>query len=151
MAFESIGDLLDKASEFESRLEKYYAAIRDESQDNGVRLLTYYFSRHRNHLNKALEGFDADKIGRIRKIKLKYNVEFDPEKAFHLLKTPPKDVKGQELLETSVEYDAELVSLYKKILKQPIGPEATVMVENLIRVEEKDIVMIKKMIAMNYF
>jgi len=78
-------------------------------------------------------------------------VDFDPEKAFHLLKTPPKDVKGMELLETSVEYDAQLVTLYKKILKQPIGPEATILVESLVRVEEKDIVMIKKMIAMNYF
>ena len=69
MAFESIGDILDKASEFENRLENYYAAIRDESQDNGVRLLTYYFSKHLNHLKKALESFDTDKIGRIRKIK----------------------------------------------------------------------------------
>jgi hypothetical protein len=151
MAFESIGDILDRAAEFESKLERYYAAIRDESQDNGVRLLTYYFSRHRNHLADALKGFDSGKIQRIRKVKLKYNVDFDPEKAFHLLKTSPKEVRGMELLETAVEYDEELVALYKKLRDQPIGPEAIVLVESLIRVEEKDIVMIKKMIAMNYF
>ena len=151
MAFESIGDILDKAAEFENKLEKYYAAIRDESQDNGVRLLTFYFSRHRKHLTNALKGYDADKIARIRKVKLKYKIDFDPEMAFHLLKTPADQVRGQELLETSVEYDEELVALYKKILDQSIGQEATILVESLIKVEEKDIVMIKKMIAMNYF
>ena len=54
MAIVSIADLLDRASQFEERLEKYYAAIRDESEDNGVRLLTYYLARHRQHLQDAI-------------------------------------------------------------------------------------------------
>ncbi|MCK5094825.1 MAG: hypothetical protein KAR18_08875, partial [Spirochaetes bacterium] len=61
------------------------------------------------------------------------------------------DVRGRELLEAAAGYDAELVNLYKQILQQPLGPEAQVLIESLIRVEERDIVMIKKMIAMNYF
>ena len=31
------------------------------------------------------------------------------------------------------------------------GEEATALVEALIRIEEKDVVMLKKMLAMNYF
>lgn len=151
MAFESIGDLLDRAGEFETRLERYYAAIRDESQDNGVRLLTYYLSRHRRHLQQALNGLNPGKVGHIRRIKLKYDIDFHLEKAFHLIKTPPCDIKGTELLEAAVSYDEELVKLYKNILQQPLSTEASVFIETLIRVEEKDIVMLKKMIAMDYF
>ena len=151
MAFVNIGDLLERAIEFEAKLEQYYAAIRDESEDNGVRLLTYYFSRHHHHLKDALNDYSTEKLERVRKIKIKYDINFDPEKAFHLIKTPPRDVRGRELLEAAVGYDAELVNLYKQILQQPLGPEAQVLIESLIRVEERDIVMIKKMIAMNYF
>ncbi|HEB30244.1 MAG TPA: hypothetical protein ENI15_05135 [Spirochaetes bacterium] len=151
MAFKSIGDLLEKAGEFEIRLERYYAAIRDESQDNGVRLLTYYLSRHRRHLQQALNGMDHDKIEHIRKIKLKYDIDFQPEKAFHLITTSPSDIRGKGLLEAAASYDEELVELYKDVLQHPLNTEASVFIETLIRIEEKDIVMLKKMIAMNYF
>lgn len=151
MAIINIEDLLDRAREFEVRLEKYYASIRDESQDNGVRLLTYYLSRHRRHLEEALSDYNPEELSRIGGVKLKYDIEFYPEKAFHLMKTPPQEVKGRELLEAAVGYDTELVDLYKKILEQPLSTEAAVLIESLIRLEERDIVMLKKMIAMNYF
>ncbi len=151
MAIVNIGDLLERAGEFEEMLGKYYAIIRDESNNNGARLLTYYLSRHRRHLQQALKDFNLGKIERIRRIKLKYDIDFQPEKEFHIMKTPPSEVRGQELLEAAVEYDQELIGLYKKILDQPLSTEATVFVESLIRVEERDIVMLKKMIAMNYF
>jgi len=67
------------------------------------------------------------------------------------MQTPPREVKGQALLEAAVGYDTELVSLYKQILRQPLSTEATALVESLIRLEERDIVMLKKMIATHYF
>ena len=151
MAIVSIEDLLDRASQFEERLERYYAAIRDESKDNGVRLLTYYLSRHRRHLQEALSNFKQEEISRIKKIKLKYNIEFYPEREFKLIKTPPQEVRGEELLEAAVGYDLELITLYKSILKQPLIQEAAGLMESLVRMEEKDIVMLKKMIASHYF
>ena len=151
MAIVSIGDLLDRAGASEERLEKYYAALRDASKDDGVRLLTYYLSRHRRHLQEVLKDFSAGEIERIRSVRLKYDIEFHPEKEFHLIETSPREVKGQALLEAAAGYDAELISLYQKILRQPLNPEATAFVESLIRVEERDIVMLKKMLAMHYF
>ena len=151
MAIVSIRDLFDRAGQFEEHLVEYYAAIRDESQDNGVRLLTYYLSRHRRHLKQALEDFKPEQIRQIKKIKLKYDIEFYPEKEFHLMETPPQEVTGEELLKAAVGYDTELVDLYKGILKQALSTEATELIESLIRVEERDIVMLKKMMATHYF
>ena len=90
MAIVSIGDLLDRAGAFEERLEKYYAALRDASKDDGVRLLTYYLSRHRRHLQGVLKDFSAGEIERIRSVRLKYDIEFHPEKEFHLIETSPQ-------------------------------------------------------------
>jgi len=151
MAIVSIADLLDRASQFEERLERYYAAIRDESEDNGVRLLTYYLARHRGHLQEAMQNFKAAEISRIKKIRLKYDIEFYPDREFHLMETSPKEVKGPELLEAAVGYDLELVDLYKNILKQTLTKEAAELIESLIKLEEKDIVMLKKIMATHYF
>jgi hypothetical protein len=160
MAIVSIGVLLDRASKFEEQLVKYYAAIRDESQNDGVKLLTYYLSRHRRHLKEVLNDFSREEIERIRRIQLKHDIKFHSKRhhqgnvlsaLLHLMITPPRDVKGKELLEAAVGYDAELIELYKGILQQPLSREATTFVESLIRVEERDIVMLKKMLAMDYF
>jgi len=151
MAFVNIGDVLERAREFEERLEKYYAAIRDESQDNGVRLLTYYLSRHRRHLQQAIDEMEPNLVEHINKVRLKYDIDFTPEKAFHVMEISPTKVKGNELLEAAVGYDQDLIHLYKQVLEHPLSTEAKVFIETLIRTEEKDIVMIKKMIAMDYF
>jgi len=151
MAFVNIGDVLERACEFEERLEKYYAAIRDESQDNGVRLLTYYLSRHRRHLQQAIDEMEPNLVEHINKVRLKYDIDFTPEKAFHVMEISPTKVKGNELLEAAVGYDQDLIHLYKQVLEHPLSTEAKVFIETLIRTEEKDIVMIKKMIAMDYF
>jgi hypothetical protein len=151
MAFVNIGDLLERARDFEERLEGYYAAIRDESQDNGVRLLTYYLSRHRRHLEQALEGMETNLIEHINKVRLKYDIDFSPEKSLHIMKIDPTKVKGNELLEAVIGHNQELINLYKQILEHPLSNEARVFIETLIRTEEKDIVMMKKMRAMDYF
>ncbi len=147
MAIVSVGDLLDRAAAFERELEEYYAAIRDVGTNEGVRLLTYHLSRHRRHLQEALENFSDDKIALIRSIKLKYDIEFK----LKIDKMDLENIKGQDLLEAASNYDAGLIHLYKEIIQQPLSPEAATLFETLIRIEEKDIVMIKKTIAMNYF
>jgi rubrerythrin len=151
MAFVNMGELLKRAREFEERLERYYAAIRDESGDNGVRLLTYYLSKHRRHLEGALEGLDSNAIDHINKVRLKYDINFYPEKVFQAIPAAPSEVNGNTLLEAAVGYDQELVKLYKQMLEHSLSEESRVFIETLIRTEEKDIVMLKKMIAMNYF
>ena len=151
MAIVSMKDVLGRAEEFEERLAKYYADIRDESQDKGVRLLTYYLSRHRRHLQQVMHDFDHKAIARIKAVQLKYDIPFNPEQELHIMRTPPSEVKGEELLEAAAEYDRALVNLYRAILKQPLNEETSGFVEALIRVEEKDIVMLKKMVAMDYF
>ena len=151
MAIVSVGDVLDKAGQFEEDLEAYYARIRDETQDNGVKLLTYYFSRHRRHLETALSGCDPAALRRVRGVLLKHSVGFRPGAEHPALGDIPCDETARELLEAAIRHDEDLVSLYKRILEQPVTREAKELFESLIRVEERDIVMMKKMMAMDYF
>lgn len=151
MAVANIGDLLDRVADFEQRLDRYYAEIRDQSEDNGVRLLTYHLSRHGRHLPKVLEEYSPQVIENIWRIGLRRNIPFVPTKEFYALGIPAGVVHGQELLEAAIKYDTVLVSLYREILEQPLMDQAQELFDSLIRVEERDIGMLKKMAAMHYF
>ncbi len=151
MAIVNIGDLFQRAEDFEHRIERYYARIRDDTENSGVRLLTYYLARHRRHLEQVLDDIDTKVVAKVRNVKLKYDIDFSPEQAFALFETEPKEVSSDALLEVAAAYDGELIDLYKKILDQPIGEDAKSIFEHLVKVEERDIVMIKKMTAMHYF
>jgi len=147
----TIAELLARASDFEARLERCYAEIRDATRDNGVKLLTYYLSRHRRHLAQALEGLDALKIGRINRVRLKFDVDLDSSLASSLLGHPAETITSAELLAAAVDVDSTLIDLYTGILAQPVGPDAAPLFESLVKIEERDVVMLRKMIAMNYF
>ncbi len=149
--FISFKELIERALEFEEQLENYYVEIRDTTQHEGVRLITYYLSRHRRRLHQAIDNVQKDTREHLFKIKFKYDIEFTPEKDYHPLNKPIPDITGQDLLEAAANYDLQLVDLYKKILAQPMNTEALSFVESLVRMEEKDVVMLKKMLATHYF
>ena len=151
MAFISIGDILDKAADFEKLLENYYSLIRDNTLNQGVKLLTYYLSRHRRHLQEAFDYFNPDDLEKIKKVKLKYEIDFINDREFHPMKTPVTEVTGRELLETAIGYNQKLISLYEEIENQPIPGEAKSLIESLISIEKKDIVMLKKTMATDYY
>ena len=151
MAIVTVGELMDRARDFELRLEVYYAEIRDRSKDNGVRLLTYYLARHRRHQEQALAGLDPDRGGHVRMVELKFDAPFDLDAGRQMPYAPPETIQGDELIEMAVGHDRELVSLYRSVLVQPVGDDARTVLEALIRVEERDMVMLKKMQAMHYF
>ncbi len=151
MAIVSVGELFDRASRFEKKLAEYYASLRDKTENNGVRLLTYYLSRHRRHLEEVKNSLDIENITHIFSVKLKYDVNFDPDDDTYLLKISNKNISGQKLLEEACGFDERLIALYKDVLNQPLNNEVLLFIQSLLRLEEKDIVMLKKMIAMNYF
>ena len=151
MAIVTVENLLGRAEKFERRLEEFYADLRDHSDDNGVRLLTYYLARHRRHVDKALAMLDPEDRERAGKVQLRFEVEFSPEETFDLLGVPADKVRGPDLLEVAIRYDEALVRFYRQMLGQQLPKETHELIESLIRIEEKDIVMLRKMLAMNYF
>ena len=116
----TIQELLNRAEEFEVKIEQYYARIRDETDNNGVKLLTYYLARHRRHAERVLADFDDKIISHVEKVQLKYDVALSPAEEFGLFDADPASIGSEQLLDTAVAYDAALIGLYKSVLNQPI-------------------------------
>lgn len=151
MAIVTLGELLDRGRELEIRLETYYAEIRDQATDNGVRLLTYYLVRHRRHQEQTLSGLNAETLRHMRSVELKFDAAPDHATQCPAAGDTTETVRGDAMIETAIRHDETLVALYRSVLAQPLNDEVRGVVESLIRVEERDIVMLKKMLAMHYF
>ena len=151
MAMVTVGELLDRVMDFESQLTAYYAAIRDGSSDNGVRLLTYYLARHGRRQRDAVSSVAPALWQGLRAMELDQDQSPGGADGLRLPDVAPAAVMGEALIDAAVQYDRELIALYRAILKQPLDGEVHAAVEALIRQEEGDIVMLKKMLAMHYF
>lgn len=151
MAIFTLGKLLDRVEAFENRLTIFYADVRDQSKDNGAKLLIYYLVRHRKHQQQVLENFKKSDITRARRFKIRDDISFMPDAERQLLQANPTTINGGTLLEVAIAYDAQLVQFYGRILKAPLNPVATSLIKSLIRIEQRHKLMLKKLINMNYF
>ena len=113
MTIVTLGRLLDRCQKAEIQLEANYSEIRDRTPDNGVRMLTYYLARHRHHQKMALGGLAPDMRRRLRKVKLKFYVPFDPTAEFRLPDFAPESVNGTLLIKAAVRHDRKLSGLYR--------------------------------------
>jgi len=151
MAIFTLGKLLDRVEAFEHRLTIFYAAVRDQSKDNGAKLLIYYLVRHRKHQQQVLENFNKADITHARRIKIQDDIPFTPDAERQLLQVNPSSINGKTLLATAMVYDAQLAQFYGRILKAPLNPMATSLIKSLIRLEQRHKLMLKKLLDMKYF
>ncbi len=147
----TVGDMLERARDFEHRLEAYYADLRDRATVDGVRLLTHYLARHRRHLPDALESYSEQDLERLAKVPLRYDdTDFDPAKCFQG-KDVPSSVTGDELLGVAIGFVEDLIAFYRWAAVRPLGEEARGLFQSLLQIEEKHVIELKKIEAMHYF
>lgn len=144
----TFGELLDRITAFEARLEAFYASIRDRASDNNVRFLSYYLSRHEYRLRAAIEALSPALRERVRSATTGGRVSFSAERAFRLIKTPPDDVTRSALIDAALRYDTELAGLYREVLEKTKDHEVSAVIEGLILMEERDIIILRKLQAM---
>lgn len=146
-----IGDFIDFISRLEASLEDYYTAVRDNSNDNDAKLLSYYLSRHYRYVRAALLEFGPEKLDKIRQKRIGGKLDFPREEWPDLMNMPPDKITGDDLLKIAVRYNGKLTTLYRDILKQPLAKGLPPLIRTLQRLEKKESTTFKKMLAMHYF
>lgn len=151
MADVTLGELLSRVEEFETELARFYTELRDQSEDNNVRLLTYYLSRNRRRKQQVVDDVDVHTLGQIRATPVHEDATFVPGEEFSALRARPQGVNGGDLLSAAMAHSERLLRYYGALLKVPLDMDAMVLLQDLVRVEESDLAVLKKMTAMRYF
>jgi hypothetical protein len=151
MALMSVAKFLEKVRETEKSMSDYYCRINNATKKEGVRLLTDYLCRHRNRLEEAMSELDDATAGHLNKIMLKCPVDFAWIDRNTRFKTGATEIDGRDLLDIAVQFDTGLIGMYRQVSELPLIEEALAFFNSLIKIEEKDIVMLKKITATNYY
>lgn len=150
MAVITVDDVLRTAEGFEEKLVEYYKALCDNSTREGVRLLADYMGRHCRRLSDALERLDPDERERICACPIRYEPVAPDVPCFEDRELTP-DATASEVLDIAIEFDECLAELYRQVLRQDLDQEVKDLFESLVRSEERDEVVLKKIKATDYF
>lgn len=147
----TLGDFLDRELAFRKRLNAYYAKIRDRTEDNGIRLLTYHLGRDRGRHAIALSNLPRETIDHARKAAFVGEEPFDPKVERRLPAFDHATVTGNDLLEDAVSRQSRQALRYRILLTQFSDEAVRIVLAALVHVKERDIDLMKKMQTMHYF
>ncbi len=150
MAVTNVACVLRRASDFEHQLMTYYLDLAEQSTREGVRLLTDYMGRHRRRLAEALERFPAEEYCRISALPLRYEPVSSECDHFETRILPP-DATAADVLDVAIELDECLIAIYRQVAQQDVEPDVKELFESLVRREERDEILLKKIKATHYF
>lgn len=150
MAVTTVACVLKRASGFECLLMDYYLGLAERSTREGVRLLTDYMGRHRRRLSEALERLEADEYRRISGLPIRYE-PVSAECDHFQMRQLPRNATAAEVLDIAIALDECLISIYTQVAQQDVDPEVKGLFESLIRREERDEILLKKIKALDYF
>ncbi|MBW2726201.1 MAG: hypothetical protein JRE71_17630 [Deltaproteobacteria bacterium] len=150
MAVTNVACVLRRAGDFEHQLMIYYLDLAEQTTREGVRLLTDYMARHRRRLAEALERFPAKDYQWISAHPLRYE-PVASECDHFAARILPSDATAAEVLDLAIELDECLISLYRQVAQQDVEPEVKELFESLVRAEERDEILLKKIKATHYF
>ncbi len=150
MGFVTVDDVLRTAEGFEKKLAEYYRALCDNSTREGVRLLAGYMGRHCRRLSAALGRLDPDEREHICACPIRYEPVALDVPCFEERELRP-DATAHEVLDIAIEFDECLAELYRQVLRQDLEQEVKDLFDSLVRSEERDEVVLKKIKATDYF
>lgn len=147
----TLGDFLDRELAFRTRLNAYYAGVREGAADNGVRLLTYCLAGHRGRLAAALAGLPAGTAARAREAPFLCGGPYDPEAELRLPAFRPDAASGAELAEDAAVRQGRLAARCRFMLARSPGGDARAVLEALARVAERDAGLMRQLLSARYF
>jgi rubrerythrin len=151
MAIVTLGSFLDEIARFEQSAEKYYADLRDRTSNDGVRLLTHYLAKRKQHLPQALSLVTPEDLAEARKFPILISENLIPGQEFFTQQRLDDDADGGRLLSAAIIFTETLLTIYEKMVAAIPSGRAHSLFRTLAVIEHRAIVELKKILAMDYF
>lgn len=137
MRFEQTKDVLNHARDFHAKLARFYHSLADETQQERIKLLLDYFSRHEQHLGDSLDRFEDETSTDI----LDTWIDFSQDK--QILRFPADidiepDMSVEQVIKIAMQLDECLIRLYRQLVDNTNVPELREIFEELLALEESE-------------
>ena len=135
MSFQRLRDIIVQVRRFHTELSAHFHALNDTEQQERVRMLLDYLSRHESHMARVLKKFEQDASPKVLDTWFQYTVPFDPEAE----KLPPHpNLSMEEVIDRATRFDECLVDLYKTLALESGLNDIKEVCEQLVLLEESE-------------
>lgn len=149
MDTENIGFLIDAILAFEEDLDNYYKLLREESSDNGLRIIVYFLARKRARLKSLLDKVDPGVVEEVRKVELADAVTFDLDKILSEGAMSPVDTDSQMLLAKTSNIAQAYAELCDSVIRNTDSGNVISLFKDMSRLKTDENTMLMKMQALS--
>lgn len=135
--YETTRDVLDHARAFHGELGKLYERLAGEAQQERVKMLLNYLSRHEEHLEEGLAQYEEGASKRILDTWFKYVPGEDRLRECQSIQLE-RDMSVDDVVAVALRLDTCLLDLYKEMADTAVSQEVKDVFTNLLDMEEQE-------------
>ncbi|HUL11170.1 MAG TPA: hypothetical protein VLU73_03250 [Methylococcaceae bacterium] len=132
--FEQVKDVLDHGRKLHAELRKFYDSLNGQNQQDRVRMVLDYLSRHEQNREEALERFEHDARKGILETWMQYAPSSTVEQKLKATCIAP-NMSVDEVLKLAMEFDNALVELYKEAAREAEEDHVKAVFQDLVKME----------------
>lgn len=138
MRFETTRDVLDYVKQFHRKARNLYSELANQEEQERLKLLLDYLSRHENHLAKSLADYEQDTSEKILNTWFQYvpdQVLLEPINNVHI----EPNLSLDEIVDLAMRLDNCLIELYKEMINHSSAiSEVKEVFQNLLEMEKQE-------------
>lgn len=135
--FEQAKDVLDYGIELHTQLRALYDSLSQQSEQQRVKMVLDYLSRHERNREQAMRRFEQDLHSNSLDVWLQYAPSPEIEKMLADCILRP-DMSVDDVMTIAMNFDNALIEIYKEAAREAEDTNARAVFQNLAEMEEKE-------------
>lgn len=136
MRYQTTKEILDHARAYHHRLSEHYQQLQSDTDQERIRLLLDYLSRHERHMEETLVKYTEDASHKILDTWFSYAPDEHLLAACARLDLHP-DMTVDDIVAAVVHYDNCLIDMFRDVEQTASIPEVREAFANLLVMEEQ--------------
>jgi rubrerythrin len=138
MRFETTRDVLDFVKQFHRKARNLYRELANHEDQERLKLLLDYLSRHENHLAKSLADYEQEASEKILDTWFQYVPDLALLEPINNIDIVP-NLSVDEIIELAMRLDNCLIELYKEMIDNSAAiSEVKEVFQNLLEMEKQE-------------
>lgn len=131
-------DVLEQSRAFHDKLSSFYHILSNKAEQERVKLLLEYLSRHEKRLSRILEDYEDDVSQTVLDTWFHFTQEeFDLSAYWEAAITA--DMTAAEVVALALRLDERLLDTYRAMTKNQVPEKVREIFENLLQMEEEEV------------
>lgn len=135
--FEQVKDVLDHGRKVHAELRKFYDSLNEQHQQERVKMVLDYLSRHEQNREEALERFEQDARKGILDTWMQYAPSSNVEEILKNCVISP-DMSVDEVVKLGMDFDNALVELYRDAAREAEEEHIKELFQDLVKMETSE-------------